>query len=210
MKNRISVAAAFVCALALLPASRARAGATVKSSKSNSSDRAAAGSTTGTQPVRTPTVKSSKSNSSDRAVSNGTKDPTPAEAKFHGNGLNQTREAAASASGIVTNVDAAAKTISIRQANGSIITMDSSRLAKGIAKVGLRVNVDYTSVGSKLSAQSIAVERPGSARRQGRLEREEGLGPQAFSTLVPEILSARPRPSRLKAAVRNSSPAVAT
>ncbi len=192
MKIRFS-AAAFVCALALLPASLARAATSVKSSKSNSSDRAATPhgtadpapapakavkpaksnssdrtANTGTKdptPAESTSVKSAKSNSSDRAVSNGTKDPTPAEAKFHGNGLNQTHEAAASASGIVTNVDAASKTISIRQANGSIITMDSSRLAKGIAKVGLRVNVDYTSVGSKLSAQSIAVSDPGVPNR---------------------------------------------
>jgi hypothetical protein len=155
-----SSAAAFVCALVLLPASLARAGATVKSSKSNSSDREAAASTTGTQPVRTPTVKSSKSNSSDRAVSNGTKDPTPAEAKFHGNGLNQTRETASSASGAVTSVDAAAKTVSLTRKDGSVIVLDASKLAR-LPKVGQSVSVRYVDVGGKLSAQSIGVTDEG-------------------------------------------------
>jgi hypothetical protein len=154
-----SLAAAFVCALALFPASRARAGATVKSSKSNSSDREAAASTTGTQPVKTTTVKGSKSNS-DRAVSNGTKDPTPAEARFHGNGQNQTREAVSSASGAVTSVDATAKTVSLTKRDGSVIVMDASKLAR-LPKVGQSVTVQYVEAGGKLSAQSIGVTGEG-------------------------------------------------
>jgi hypothetical protein len=183
MRIRYS-AAAFVCALALFPASRARAGATVKSSKSNSSDREAAASTTGTQPVRTPTVKpiksnssdravsngvkdptpaeattvkSSKSNSSERAVSNGTKDPTPAEAKFHGNGQNQTtlREA-----GEVTAVDAAKKTVTLKRKDGSVIVLDASQLARFPA-VGQSVTVKYASVNGRPTAQSVAVTDEG-------------------------------------------------
>ena len=79
MRIRFS-AAAFVCALAFFSMSQARAGTTVKSSKSNSSDLEAAASTTGTQPAQPAgAVKSGKSNSSDRAVAAGVKDPTPAE-----------------------------------------------------------------------------------------------------------------------------------
>lgn len=155
MRIRFS-AAAFVCALALFPVSRARAGATVKSSKSNSSDRAAGA----TGPVESTTIKGSKSNSSDRAVSNGVKDPTPAEAKFHGNGLNQTREAASSAAGAVTSVDAAAKTVSLTKKDGSVVVLDASKLAR-LPKVGQSVTVKYVDVGGKLSAQSIGVTDEG-------------------------------------------------
>lgn len=105
MRIRFS-AAAFVCALAFFSMSQARAGTTVKSSKSNSSDREAAASTTGTPPVQpSEAVKSGKSNSSDRAIHGGVKDPTPAESTKVKSGKSNSSEKTSNLNLSKSNVD---------------------------------------------------------------------------------------------------------
>ena len=152
-----SSAVAFVCALALVPASRARAGATVKSSKSNSSDREAAPSTTGTQAVRTGTVKSSKSNSSDRAVSGGVKDPTPADAvKLNSSKSNAYRSTSSSISGTVTNVDEKTRTVTLKRTDGSTVVMDASKLPGDLPKIGRPVKCVVINITGKTQLTAVS------------------------------------------------------
>ncbi len=130
----------------------------LNSSRSNASRVAAPnGSTRPTPaPVGSINLNSSRSNAS-RVASPTT---APPEAKFHGNGLNQSRAAASSASGAVTSVDAAAKTISLTRKDGSVIVLDASSLASGLPRIGQHVSVKYTRAAGKSTAQSIAVTDP--------------------------------------------------
>ena len=191
MKNRILAAVGFVVTVSLLSVSRAQAGATVKSSKSNSSDREAVPPTTGTQPVRTPTVKSSKSNSSDRAVAPGVKDPTPAEAtsvksgksnssdratpagvkdptpaeavNLNSSKSNAYRSAGSSISGTVTKVNEKARTVTLKRTDGTLVVMDASKLVGDLPKVGRSVKCAVVNVTGK--TQVVAIDAPGAPNK---------------------------------------------
>ena len=62
--------------------------------------------------------------------------------------------------GTVTKVDDKTKTISIKRKDGSIIILGAANLST-LPKVGQTVNVQYSEVGGKPTAQSIAVTDEG-------------------------------------------------
>ena len=134
----------------------------LNSSKSNA-DREEAPSGSGAQPAETSSVKSSKSNSSDRvaAPAGPASGTIETTTTLNASKSNNYRAASSSTSGTVTNVDAAGKTISLKRKDGSIIVMDSSRLKGGLPKIGQAVSVAYSDVGGKPTVVSIAVSDPG-------------------------------------------------
>jgi hypothetical protein len=147
------------------PASAGARSTSVKSSKSNSQDRLASPPTSPDQPVKASNLNLSKSNINREAALKGPTAPPPGTVEttttLNASKSNSYRQTGSSTSGTVTNVDAAAKTISLKRKDGSIIVMDASKLTGGLPKIGQSVNVNYTDVAGKPMVVSIAVSDPG-------------------------------------------------